>query len=141
MASGCGNGPSVTAANKLELKVRMNTATFTVSDLSKLRQNSGQAWLEFLNVPSLSMGIYRIPAGTNDRESHDPHDRDEVYVENAGKGRLTAGGEQFEIGPGVIVYVKAGVEHHFHDVEDDLTVLVFFAGDPRGSDHDPRDPQ
>jgi len=119
----------------------MRTASFTVSEVSKLRQESGNTWLEFLDVAKLSMGVYHIPTGTNGRESHDPHDRDEVYVGSAGKGRLTAGGEQFEIGPGVIVYVKAGVEHHFHDVEDDLTVLVFFAGDPRGSDHDPRDPQ
>ena len=64
---------------------------------------SEQAWLEFLNVPSLSMGVYHIPAGTNDRETHDPHDRDEIYVGISGKGRLTADGEQSDVAAGAIV--------------------------------------
>lgn len=81
----------------------------------------------------MTLGVYHIPVGTNDRETHDPHDRDEVYVGIRGIGRLTAGGEEFDIEPGVIVYVKAGVEHHFHDVADDLTVLVFFSADTDGS--------
>jgi mannose-6-phosphate isomerase-like protein (cupin superfamily) len=106
----------------------MNTAAFTIPELSKQQRESDSPWLEFLNLPSLSMGVYHIPAGTNDRESHDPHDRDEIYVGSTGKGQLTAGGKEFDVEAGVIVYVKAGVEHHFHDVADDLTVLVFFAG-------------
>ena len=107
----------------------MNIATFSVSKVSKLRQNSEQAWLEFLNVPSLSIAVYHIPAGTNDRETHHPLDRDEVYVGISGKGRLTADGEQSDVEAGAIVYVKAGVEHYFHDVADDLSVLVFFSGE------------
>lgn len=107
----------------------MNVATFSISEVSRLRQNSEQAWLEFLKVPSLSMGVYHIPAGTNDHETHDPHDRDEVYVGISGRGRLTADGEQSELNAGAIVYVKAGVEHHFHDVTAELTVLVFFSGE------------
>jgi mannose-6-phosphate isomerase-like protein (cupin superfamily) len=106
----------------------MKTASFTISEVSKLRQDAGNAWLEFLDVPSLSMGIYQIPAGTDDRDIHNPHDRDEIYVGTSGSGRLTADGEEFHIEAGVIVYVKAGVEHHFHDIADDLTVLVFFSG-------------
>lgn len=53
----------------------MNIATFSVSEVSKLRQNSQQAWLEFLNVPSLSMGVYHIPAGTrgNNHDSCRPY--------------------------------------------------------------------
>jgi quercetin dioxygenase-like cupin family protein len=45
-----------------------------------------------------------------------------------GKGRLTADGEQSDVEAGAIVYVKAGVEHYFHDVTNDLMVLVFFSG-------------
>ncbi len=112
----------------------MNTASFTVSKVSKLRQESGSAWLEFLDVPNLSMGVYHIPAGINDRETHDPHDRDEVYVGISGKGRLTADSEEFDVEAGAIIYVKAGVEHHFHDVNDDLTVLVFFSDDSDRND-------
>ena len=106
----------------------MNTAQFNLSEVVKHEQESDGPWLEFFKVPSLSMGVYNIPAGTNDRVTHDPHDRDEVYVGISGKGRLTADGEEFDVEADTIVYVKAGVKHHFHDVTDDLTVLVFFAG-------------
>ncbi len=106
----------------------MNTAVFTLPEISRQQRESDRAWLEFFNVPGLSMGVYHIPAGTDDRESHNPHNRDEVYIGSGGKGRLTADGEEYDIKPGVIVYVKAGVEHHVHGIIDDLTVLVFFAG-------------
>ena len=106
----------------------MNTTAFTTDEVIERQRASGNSWLEFLNLSSLSMGVYTIPAGTNDKESHDPHDRDEVYVGVRGTGRLTADGEVFDVTASSVVYVKAGVEHHFHDVTDDLTVLVFFAG-------------
>lgn len=106
----------------------MQTASFTLEQVSGQRAAEGRAWLEFLDRPALSMGIYHVAAGTNDRETHDPHDRDEVYVGISGRGRLVADGQVFEISEGTIVYVKAGVEHHFFDVEEDLSLLVLFAG-------------
>lgn len=106
----------------------MNTASFTIRKVTQQQQESGDAWLEFLSLPSLSMGVYQIPAGSDDRETHTPHDRDEIYVGISGKGQLTADGEEFDVEANAIVFVKAGVEHYFHDVTDDLTVLVFFSG-------------
>jgi mannose-6-phosphate isomerase-like protein (cupin superfamily) len=106
----------------------MNTTAFTLSEIEKVRESLGESWHEFLNLPSLSMGLYRIAAGENDRESHSPHDQDEIYVGVSGHGLLSAGGVVYEAGAGSIVYVRAGVEHHFHDVTEDLCVLVFFAG-------------
>ena len=106
----------------------MDTKSFTLSKLSKQRQDAKKSWLEFLDLSTLSMGIYHVAAGTTDRETHDTHDRDEVYIGIGGKGRLTAGAKVFDIEAGAIVYVKAGVKHHFYDVIEDLSVLVFFAG-------------
>ena len=106
----------------------MNTAEFTIADIEEARKSLGENWHEFLNVPSLSMGLYHIPAGTNDRHSHSPHDRDEIYVGVRGHGQLTADGTPHSVEAGSVVFVKAGVEHHFHDVTKDLSVLVFFAG-------------
>ncbi|MEM9643465.1 MAG: cupin domain-containing protein [Planctomycetota bacterium] len=106
----------------------MNTAQFSISGVSSKRQESARAWLEFLDLPSLSMGMYHVPVGTNDKDTHSPHDRDEVYLGVSGNGQLTAGGEVHGVHAGVIIYVKAGIEHHFHDVTDDLTLLVFFSG-------------
>ena len=107
----------------------MNTAAFAISQIEKARESLGENWHEFLSGPSLSMGLYRIPAGTNDRESHSPHDRDEIYVGIAGHGHLTADNQQHKVEAGSVIYVKTGVEHHFYDVTEDLSVLVFFAGE------------
>ena len=106
----------------------MNTATFTVAEIEKARENLGDDWFEFLNAPSLSMGLYRIAAGTSDQESHSIHQRDEIYVGVSGRGHLTADDEKYEVKTGSVIYVKAGIKHHFHDVAEDLSVLVFFAG-------------
>jgi len=103
-------------------------AAFNMVELNRQRREADKAWLEFLNVPTCSMGVYHVAAGTTDRETHDPHDRDEVYVGVGGRGHLTAGGEDFEIETGSVLFVKAGVDHFFRDVTEDLTLLVFFAG-------------
>ena len=106
----------------------METAAFALDEIIEQQRVTGNSWIEFLNNSNLSMGVYNITAGTNDRESHDPHDRDEVYVGVKGRGRLTADGDVFEVAENSIIFVKAGVQHYFHDVIEDLTVLVFFAG-------------
>lgn len=90
------------------------------------RQKSGQnLYLEFLNVPDLSMGLYVLPAGGVDPQS--PHTEDEVYYVVSGRGRIKVGGEDRAAQAGSIVYVAKNVEHKFHSIEEELTVLVFFA--------------
>ena len=46
----------------------------------------------------------------------------------AGRATIAVAGEDRRVEAGSIVYVAAGVEHRFHDIEADLQVLVFFAG-------------
>lgn len=80
---------------------------------------------EFLRVPSMSMGLYTIPAGAIDPQQ--PHTEDEVYVVTAGRGQITVGDEVLPVESGSIVYVPALAEHRFHSIEETLAVLVFFA--------------
>jgi len=86
---------------------------------------SGKPYREFLRVPSLSCGIYTVPAGSEDLQA--PHDEDEVYYVVRGKARLRVSGEDVEAGPGAVLYVRATADHSFFEVEEDMTVLVFFA--------------
>jgi quercetin dioxygenase-like cupin family protein len=44
-----------------------------------------------------------------------------------GKGRIQVGAEDRAVETGTVVFVEAGVVHRFHSIEEDLTVLVFFA--------------
>jgi mannose-6-phosphate isomerase-like protein (cupin superfamily) len=89
------------------------------------QQASGRPYLEFIRVPDLSVGLYVLPAGGVDRQQ--PHGEDEVYHVVEGRGRITVGDEVRDVGPGSVVYVSARVPHRFHDIEEELRILVFFA--------------
>src|SRR5437588_800865 len=99
--------------------------TFHLDKLLAQRAFSNKAWLEFLQVPSLSMGVYFLKAGQTDPQQ--PHTEDEIYYVVAGKAKFQYRGEQQSVGPSTILYVERLAEHRFVDVTEDLTVLVFFA--------------
>lgn len=82
-------------------------------------------YLEFLRVPALSMGVYRLPAGGTDPQS--PHTEDEVYYVVSGRAQIRVDDEDRSVGPGTIVFAAAHVPHRFHAIDEDLTMLVFFA--------------
>lgn len=82
-------------------------------------------WVQLLDRSTMSIGRYRLKAGSNDGQS--PHDRDEVYYVVAGKGQFTAAGETRSLAKGDLVFVAARAKHHFHDITKDLDVLVFFS--------------
>jgi quercetin dioxygenase-like cupin family protein len=98
---------------------------FELADLLAERGHSGRAYLEFLRVPALSMGLYALPAGGDDPQQ--PHSEDEVYYVVGGRALIHVAGEDRAVGPGSVVFVAAHVEHRFHAIEEDLAVLVFFA--------------
>ena len=82
-------------------------------------------------MPSLSCGVFRLPAGAPDLQS--PHDEDEVYFVVSGRGRVRVDGVEKSVGRGSVLYVQATTEHTFFEVEEDMTLVVFFAsGGPSG---------
>ena len=98
---------------------------FELSQLITERERSDWPYLEFLRVPSLSAGLYALPAGGVDPQK--PHAEDEVYYVISGRASIRVADEDRQVEPGTVVYVEAGVEHRFHSITEDLTVLVFFA--------------
>lgn len=103
-------------------------AAFDLGPLLKQHTVDGSAWHEFFATHSLSMGIYRVPAGSHDRDTHQPHERDEVYLVLEGRGQISIADETLEVTPSKLIFVRAGVDHYFHDVAEDLSLLVLFAG-------------
>jgi quercetin dioxygenase-like cupin family protein len=97
--------------------------------LARLRA-SGEPWLELLCVADLSAGLYVLAAGAIDRQQ--PHSEDEVYVVLAGHSRFTSGGETRDVGPGDTLFVPAHEPHRFHDITDELHLVVVF-GPAEGS--------
>jgi mannose-6-phosphate isomerase-like protein (cupin superfamily) len=93
--------------------------------LRAAREVGGRLYHEFLRVPSMSAGYYRLPAGGVDPQS--PHAEDEIYVILAGRAWITVGDEERAVAPGDVVFVAATVPHRFHDIGEDLEVVVIFA--------------
>ena len=98
---------------------------FELTQLIDRHSKNGKLYLEFLRVPDLSMGIYHLPFGGMDPQS--PHTEDEVYYVVSGMAKIKVAGEDRIVQAGSVVYVEKNLEHHFHSIEEDLTVLVFFA--------------
>jgi mannose-6-phosphate isomerase-like protein (cupin superfamily) len=100
---------------------------FSVRELLGSLATDRRDFSEFFRSPteSLSLTILRRPAGTPDDQQ--PHTEDEVYYVIGGRGSLTVAGETIAIGPGSVVFVAAGVEHHFSETLEDLEVLVFWS--------------
>ena len=98
---------------------------YELNQLFQQRADSNKLYLEFLKVPDLSMGVYVLPAGGVDPQS--PHTEDEVYYVVGGKAQIQVADEDRAVQPGSIVYVAKNVEHRFHSIEEELTVIVFFA--------------
>jgi len=96
-----------------------------IADLDARRAKSGKTYLEFLREETLSAGLYSLQAGEEDPQQ--PHGEDEVYYVIEGKARFRCDGEDCDVGKGSTLFVKAGVEHRFHAITEDLTVLVLFA--------------
>ncbi len=98
---------------------------FTAAGLNETREQSRELYHEFLRVPSMSAGVYQLAAGAVDLQ--EPHTEDELYHILQGRAQLQVGDESIPVEAGSIVFVSAGVEHRFHTITEDLTVLVFFA--------------
>ena len=88
-------------------------------------------YFEFVRTPDLSAGVYRLSAGAEDTQ--DPHTEDEIYYVVSGRARFTAGpqstsaSQSTPVSQGDLLFVPANERHRFHDIQEDLELLVFFA--------------
>lgn len=98
---------------------------YSLNDLNKMRIESGKPFIKFLNVPTIEMFVYYLPAGGVDKQT--PHKLDEVYYVTSGEAELSVENKNYKISPGSIIFVKAGAKHKFHSIKKDLTVIVFFS--------------
>ena len=97
---------------------------FDVSELSSGGSGEAVSYREFLRVPAMSCGLYRLAKGSTDMQT--PHDEDELYYVVEGKARLRIGDEEREVGPGSVMYVRATEVHSFFEIQEDMVLLVVF---------------
>ena len=98
---------------------------YELAQLIDQQNQSGQDYLEFLRVPSLSAGLYMLAAGAIDTQ--EPHTEDEIYYVLSGRAFIQVDQESRPVEAGSLVFVRARVEHRFHTITEDLRVLVLFA--------------
>jgi mannose-6-phosphate isomerase-like protein (cupin superfamily) len=103
----------------------LKTAFTSIKAIEAQREQSGKAYREFLRVSTMSAGLYVLAAGAVDPQR--PHHEDEMYYVVRGRGRFRAGDEDCEVSAGSVLFVAAEVEHRFYDIQEELSVLVFFA--------------
>jgi len=106
---------------------------FAIADLVASGVANGRPYLEFVREESMSVGVYVLPAGGVDRQK--PHTEDEVYIVLSGTALFTAADQTRPVQRGDTLFVAAGVVHRFHDITDELRLIVVFAP-PEGSGAD-----
>lgn len=102
---------------------------FQLAELMARVEPGTLSMTEFLRTPSLSCSVYHIPAGSGDMAK--AHEEDELYLVLGGRARLRVGESEHAVHEGTLMYVHAACDHAFFDVEEDLTVLVFFGAPVR----------
>lgn len=104
----------------------MDWASYEISEIANQRAESGRSYLEFLRVPDMNAGLYELPTDAEDLQG--PHEEDEIYYVLEGRALFQVTGGPIPVRSGTVLYVKAGVEHRFVEIEEDLKILVVFAG-------------
>lgn len=106
----------------------MSDSGWEVFDIHELKQGAADgpvSYREFLRVPTMSCGLYRLEKGSTDMQT--PHDEDELYYVIEGKAQLKIGDDVKEVGPGSLMYVRATEAHSFFEIQEDMVLLVLFA--------------
>ena len=97
---------------------------FDLDHLLAKKLQAGKPYLEFFRVPAISAGIYTLPAGATDPQK--PHAEDEIYYVISGKANIRIGSGIRSVAEGSVIFVEAGVDHRFFDIEQELVLLVVF---------------
>jgi mannose-6-phosphate isomerase-like protein (cupin superfamily) len=87
-----------------------------------------------LAIPILRCGDVEVevyaPAG---KDPQGPHTRDEIYVIASGTGWFHSGEQRQAFNPGTLLFVPAGVVHHFAEFSPDFSAWVMFFGPEGGT--------
>ena len=101
---------------------------FQMESLLETHRAGESSYTSFLRVPALHAGIYTLPARAVDSQS--PHGEDEIYYVLKGRAKLHSNTPERNLRPGSVIYVKAGEEHRFTEITEDLELLVLFSTGP-----------
>lgn len=112
----------------------IGTTAFQAAELEAMidrARSAGDGYAaEVIKSRLLSVGLYLLAPGASDDQT--PHEEDEVYYAVRGRAQIRVGAEDHPVKPGAVLFVPARAEHYFHDIEEELVLVVFWAP-PEGS--------
>jgi quercetin dioxygenase-like cupin family protein len=108
--------------------IKESWQSFELNDLLDESEKTTGPYLKFLDVKSMSMGLYMLPKDAKDKQQ--PHKLDESYYIISGKAILQVEEDEIPVKAGSTIFVKADIPHSFIRIEEDLTILVFFSTGP-----------
>lgn len=98
---------------------------FQMTDIFDDREAGRNVWNLFLGLPSVRFGMYMLPEQLGGDKTL-VHAFDEVNFVVNGRGRFHIDDDAIDVGPGSIVFVRAGSGHSFDSLEGDLDVLILW---------------
>jgi mannose-6-phosphate isomerase-like protein (cupin superfamily) len=111
------------------MKARASTLLQRLPGPVSTQWPDGQRFIEAMRHGSMSVEIY-APIGVDPQT---PHDQDELYFVQTGRGTLRIGHEVHAFEAGDCLFVAAGVEHRFEAFTPDFSTWVVFWG-PKGGE-------
>jgi len=88
----------------------------------------GEPFVTALAHGSMSVELY-APVGV---DLQTPHQQDELYFINAGRGEFVMADKRCSFAPGDVFFVPAGMEHRFENFTADFRTWVVFWGPAGG---------
>jgi mannose-6-phosphate isomerase-like protein (cupin superfamily) len=96
--------------------------------VAELRKNSSHEFTMLLKHGSMTIEYFT----PREIDLQTPHKQDEIYVIAAGKGTFFGGGDTVTFEKGDVIFVPAGMEHHFEQFSSDFATWVIFFGKEGG---------
>jgi mannose-6-phosphate isomerase-like protein (cupin superfamily) len=106
--------------------------------IARARATSDAYAGEVLRSDLLSVGLYILPAGGTDDQA--PHGEDEVYYAVRGRAEIRVGEQDHPVQPGTVLFVPARAVHYFHDITEELILVVFWAPPEKSVDQSKENP-
>jgi mannose-6-phosphate isomerase-like protein (cupin superfamily) len=96
--------------------------------VDKLKKESPGEFTTLMKHGTMSIEYYSPQK--IDRQT--PHNKDEIYVIASGSGTFFRNGDRVKFHTGDVLFVQAGIEHHFENFSDGFATWVIFYGKEGG---------
>lgn len=95
-----------------------------VKAVAQIRQETSKEFTILMKHGNTSIEYFT----PNKIDTQKPHRQDEIYVIADGSGTFYGGGERVKFEKGDVIFVPAGLEHHFEKFTSDFATWVIFFG-------------